>query len=90
MSVGVVCFARLRREAMAGNAESQHELGWCFYSGKGVKADYVQAAHWWGQAANAGFAQARFDLSVMFHRDSDGELEPVMPWARCAVAVKVV
>jgi len=92
MKVGLVSNARsvqtvssLRRSAMAGDAGSQHELGWCYYSGKGVKPDYSQAAHWWSQSAEQGFVQARFDLAVMFHTNSDGEREPVMPWARCAV-----
>lgn len=71
----------LRKAAMAGDAESQHRLGWLYYSGKGVKPDYDQAARWWSQAASQGSVVAKFDLSVMFRRDSEGVYHPVMPWA---------
>lgn len=72
-------FRELRKRALSGDADAQFELGWRYYSGRGVPTDYITAARWWETAAEQGHSQARFDLLVMFRRNNEGKLTPVMP-----------
>ena len=50
------------KEAEAGQAWAQYEVGECYYYGKGVSKDYAEAAKWWRLAAEQGDAKAQRSL----------------------------
>ena len=54
--------AELVKEAEAGVAEAQSELGMCYFKGRGVAKDYEEAVKWWTKAAEQGDALAQFCL----------------------------
>ena len=54
---------KLRKEANDGIVKSQVELANRLLAGKGVAADFKEAAHWYMQAANKGNLEAQFNLA---------------------------
>jgi TPR repeat protein len=64
-------FAELTRQAQAGSAAAQLDLGMIYESGKGVPKDEVQAAEWFNKAAAQGNAKAQTILGRMY-RDGEG------------------
>ena len=50
----------LRKDAEAGDAVAQNNLGICYYKGSGVEKDVAQAVTWWHRAAEQGHAEAQF------------------------------
>ena len=50
------------KEAEAGQAWAQYEVGECYYHGRGVSKDYAEAVKWYRKAADQGNAQAQFSL----------------------------
>ena len=57
---------RLLERATAGDEHAQFSLATAYDSGFGVKADPLQAAHWYEKAARQGHADARFNLAVLY------------------------
>ena len=55
-----------KREAQAGNAEAQFNLGFMYFSGIGVKQNFKDAAKWVRKSAERGYAQAQDSLGVMY------------------------
>ena len=49
-----------------GNAEVQNRLGDCFYYGKDIPGDYVEAFKWYRKAADQGYATAQSNLGWMY------------------------
>ena len=54
------------RSANAGKADSQFELGKCYYYGNGVETNFIEAAKWFLKAAEQGHAEAQFDIGTMY------------------------
>ena len=46
----------VRRQAEAGDARAQYNLGTCYYFGEGVEQDLAEAFGWWRLAAVQGDA----------------------------------
>lgn len=54
--------------ARQGNVDAQFNLAVCYYEGDGVPQNYVEAAKWYGAAADRGDRQAQFNLGLMFYQ----------------------
>ncbi len=52
----------LRKQAEAGNANAQFNLGSMYETGSGVRQDYAEAAKWYRKAAERGDARAQYNL----------------------------
>jgi TPR repeat protein len=55
----------LRKQAEAGDAEAQFNIGSMYENGSGVKQDYAEAAKWYRKAAERGEARAQYNLGIM-------------------------
>ena len=55
-------FDSMLKEAKAGDAESQFQIGCAYADGAGVSLDYVEAVTWYQKAAEQGHAQAQFNM----------------------------
>ena len=59
----------IEAQALAGNAEAQHDLAAVYTAGHaGVRQDYTRAAYWFERAAEQGIANARYNLGVLYHQ----------------------
>jgi len=56
----------LQKQAEAGDAEAQSELGMIYAKGQGVTQDFSEAAKWIRKAAEQGVAQAQYNLGGMY------------------------
>ena len=56
----------LKKDAEAGNAEAQFELGLMHHEGQGVPQDYAEARRWYEKAAAQGHAEAQCGLGVLY------------------------
>ena len=54
---------KLKKEASAGSANAQYDLGEDFYNGYNQPQDLLQAAFWHRKAAKQGLANAQYDLA---------------------------
>jgi len=66
----VKLFRETKAKADQGNLVAQNSLGLCYYFGRGVAKDYVQAVNLWRKGANQGDAYAQHLLA---HRYATGE-----------------
>ena len=55
----------LRKQAEAGDANAQFNIGSMYENGLGVKQDYAEAAKWYRKAAERGEARAQYNLGIM-------------------------
>ncbi len=55
-----------RRAAELGHAQAQFKLGVMYYSGDGVKQDYVETVKWYRKAAEQEYAPAQYNLGLMY------------------------
>jgi uncharacterized protein len=76
----------LRRAAEQGDAQSQYELGYRYYSGKGVAKDPEKAARWWRDAAEQGSVSAQRFLGLMYDQGKDvpQDYKEAVRWYRLA------
>src|SRR4051812_37016069 len=58
----------LRTAAMKGDATAAYEIGVRFAEGKGVAANYEEAAKWYDRAAQAGVVPAPFRLGTLYEK----------------------
>jgi localization factor PodJL len=58
----------LRTAAMKGDATAAYEVGVRFAEGKGVAANYDEAAKWYDRAAQAGVVPATFRLGTLYEK----------------------
>src|SRR6266478_5226477 len=58
--------ADIRAKAKKGNADAQCHLGDCYYFGKGVAKDDVEAVKWWRKAAEQNLALAQANLGISY------------------------
>ena len=66
----VKMFRETKAKADQGDLVAQNSLGLCYYFGRGVAKDYVQAVNLWRKGANQGDAYAQHLLA---HRYATGE-----------------
>lgn len=59
-------FSETKRDAEAGNADAQYNLGEMYESGDGVPKDSAKAVEWYQKAAAQGNAGAQSLLGVMY------------------------
>lgn len=60
---------RIETRAFDGMPEAQHDLAAIYTAGHGnVKQNYERALFWFEQAANAGVANAAYNLGVLYHQ----------------------
>lgn len=58
----------LRAAALRGDPSAAYEVGLRFAEGKGVTANYDEAAKWYGRAADAGVIPAVFRLGTLYEK----------------------
>lgn len=56
----------IKAKAERGDAESECVVGQCYYQGKGVEKDAVEAVRWLRMAADQNYATAQFNLGVCY------------------------
>ena len=59
-------FAKLKKEAEAGNADAQNNLGWLYSNGHGATQNYQEAIKWFRLAAAQGNTSAQLTLGKMY------------------------
>ena len=77
-------FAGYKAQAAKGIAESQFNVSCCYYNGKGVAKDQVQAVEWCRKSAEQGFAAAQCNLGY-FYAHGEGvakDLVEAVKWYR--------
>jgi TPR repeat protein len=62
----VTAFEIVQPLANQGNARAQHELGFMYWSGQGVRKDYAEAIKWYRRSAEQGYANAQWSLGYMY------------------------
>jgi hypothetical protein len=79
---------RLLERALKGDAEAQFDLGKNYEAGRiGLPKDFVQAEHWYREAANQGdpFAQASLAILYGFGKGIPPDLVQALMWYDLAV-----
>lgn len=61
-------FNQVQRLANQGDADAQHNLGWLYQEGEGVRQDYAKAKEWYEKAANQGYADAQYNLGQLYRK----------------------
>ena len=59
-------FRETLQAAERGDAAAQHNLGWMYEEGRGVRQDDAEAVRWYRQAADQGQATAQNNLGWMY------------------------
>lgn len=59
-------FAWALKAAKQGHMEAQDLVGFCYWSGNGIKKDLYQAVEWYKLSANQGYANAMKNLGVCY------------------------
>ena len=59
-------FAETKKNADAGNAYAQHNLGLMYNNGDGVPKDYAEAIKWYRKAAEHGIAQSQHNIGLFY------------------------
>jgi len=67
----------LIRDASAGSATAQNELGVRYLVGRGIAQDYGQAALWLRKAAAQDMTNAQYNLGVLFDSGRGVEPDPI-------------
>lgn len=65
---GYAPLKKLTEDAQNGDVNAQYNLGVLYFEGKDAPQDYMEAAKWYGAAADQGDKQAQFNLGLMFYR----------------------
>ena len=60
----------LQADALKGDANAQHNLGYMYVQGLGVERDVAQALEWYRKSAEQGFAESLNDLGFMYANGS--------------------
>jgi hypothetical protein len=61
-------FAETKKNADAGDAEAQYNLGLMYAKGGGVPKDFTEAVKWYRKAADQGHADAQKSLGNMYYK----------------------
>lgn len=57
----------LRKKAENGNLPAMDRLGYYYYAGIYVGYNPDKACYWWTEAANRGYANAQYNLGLLYH-----------------------
>ncbi|WP_420474579.1 SEL1-like repeat protein [Noviherbaspirillum sp. ST9] len=63
--------AQCRKQAEAGDAQAQFDLGCMHFGADGEDRDWAQALHWWRKAAEQGHGAALSNLAWLYHAGQD-------------------
>jgi len=55
----------LQEAAERGDTDAKSNLGFCYYSGKGVEQDYSEAVKWWRKAVEQDDEEANEELKKL-------------------------
>jgi TPR repeat protein len=66
VAVSAQNIAELKKQAAAGDAKAQYNLGVAYANGYGVSEDKSEAMRWWRKAADQGYIKAEFRLGVAY------------------------
>lgn len=66
-------FLQYQKAAGQGNTDAMYNLGLCYKTGTGVKADARQAVEWYRRAAELGSAAAMNNLGVCYENGTGVE-----------------
>ena len=58
--------ARVREQALSGDAAAECALGEAYEHGRGVSQDYAEAAKWYQKAADQGYSVGQFRLGYLY------------------------
>jgi hypothetical protein len=75
----------IESQALAGNAEAQHDLAAIYTAGHGgVTQDFDKAAFWFREAAESDVPNANYNLGVLYHQGLgvDRNLDMALYWYR--------
>ena len=61
--------------ADAGIARAQHQIGWLYANGNGLRVNLEAAIDWWTRAARSGHADSAFAIGMAYLNGEPGELE---------------
>jgi TPR repeat protein len=77
----------LRKQAMAGDLESQCKLGVMYANGEGAPQDYAEAVKWYRKAAEQGYAAAQYNLGFAYFKGQGvpQDYAEAVKWYRKAV-----
>lgn len=83
-----VCLYLTRTGAQLQDAASLTDLAWCYANGYAIAKDPEQAAMYYRQAADMGYAEAQYNLGLCYENGSFGErnTEEALKWYRMAAA----
>ena len=75
-----------REGAEIGDADSQYNLGRCYYNGYGVEQSYEEAVKWYRLASDQGYAEAQCSFGVCYYDGNgvDQSYEEAVRWYRLA------
>jgi TPR repeat protein len=65
----------VKKAAEQSNPNAQYQLGLCYYHGKGVSADQVEAFKWRKKAADQGVAVAQYSLGCSYMSGKEKSVE---------------
>jgi hypothetical protein len=68
--------------ADSGDPQAEHNLGFLYHAGKGVKKSDAEAMAWYRKAADQGFAPSQFNVGVMFEEGQSvpGDVAQALGW----------
>ncbi len=72
--------------AEAGDARAQHNLGYLYQTGFGVKQDYAEALKWYRKAAEQGLARAQANLGFRYQNGSGVQQDLIQSYAWYGIA----
>src|SRR5262249_36643969 len=55
-----------RRLAELGNAVAEHNLGFMYFTGRGIQQDYGEAMRWFRKSADQGYGPAQNNIGSMY------------------------
>ena len=75
-------FVETRREAVAGQAKAQYQLGLMYANGVGVEQNYQEALRWYHKAAEKGYSPAQYILAGKYASGQgvDRDIRQALSW----------
>lgn len=65
-------FELYKESANMGYMSAQFRLGYCYYYGKGVTKDEIEALRWYRKAAEQGYCQAQYNVANAYFYGTNG------------------
>ena len=65
-AVSAQSIAELKKQAAAGDAKAQYNLGVSYVNGEGVARDEAEAVRWFRKAAEQGYVKAQYNLGAAY------------------------